>query len=98
MNDDAGLVSIAVVGEYAADDEHPTAQHLEDARLGIPLDDAPPLDRLHAYRRRPGSTVYHSHMDCAAWPLETPYVELVGAPLLGMACRDCAELRRILPR
>jgi hypothetical protein len=72
------------------------AQHLEDVRLGVPLDDAPELAPAHTYRRRPGSVVYHSHPDCAAWPLEAPYVELVGAPLLGLACRDCVELWRIL--
>lgn len=72
-----------------------TSQRLEDLRLALPRDQAPRLDDAHPHRRRPLSTVYHSHPDCAAWPVEPPFVELLGAPLVGDTCRECADLWRI---
>lgn len=94
LNDTVTIgITITTVGGVPelepADDRQ---QLLEDLRLGMPLDQAPRLDPVHEYRRRESSTVYHSHPRCAAWPDEAPMVTLLGAPLLGYACRECARL------
>lgn len=72
---------------YTPDD---AAQHLEDARIAIPLDRLPGMSPTHPFRRRLNSTVWHSSEACPWWPAEVPFEQRVGRPLVGMGCGRCA--------
>lgn len=70
------------------------AQAAEDARVGCPLRWAMRGDE-HRHRRRRNGAVWHSLSACPWWPDDARgWVELVGGPWSGLACRWCAGLRQ----